>query len=82
MARCKIRVHLPSWVSEDYLEQLGSEKRIPVTDTKTRKTTYKWVKTSGKRNEVLDLWVYALSGGGSSRGSWRPTCQGQMGGSC
>lgn len=55
-------INIPAWVSKDYLEQLAGEKRVPVTDLKTRKTTYKWVKVGGRRNEVLDLWVYALSG--------------------
>ena len=54
-------VHLPAWVSEEYLEQLGAEKRVPVTDTKTRRTTYRWVKTRN-RNEAVDLWAYAFSG--------------------
>lgn len=53
---------LPAWTSKDYLDQIASEKRIPVTNPKTRKTTYQWVKVSGSRNEALDLWVYALSG--------------------
>jgi len=54
-------VNLPSWVSHDYLKQLAGEKRVPVTDKTTRKTTYRWVKTGGARNEALDLWVYNLS---------------------
>ena len=53
-------IHLPSWVSDEYLEQLGSEKRVPVTNVKTRKTTWQWVKTRS-RNEALDLWVYSLA---------------------
>jgi phage terminase large subunit GpA-like protein len=54
-------IHLPSWVSKEYLEQLSGEKRMPVVDPKTRKTSYRWVKTR-PRNEGLDLWSYALSG--------------------
>lgn len=54
-------IHLPSWVSDAYLDQLGAEKRVSVTDPKTRRTTFKWVKVRD-RNEALDLWVYALSG--------------------
>jgi phage terminase large subunit GpA-like protein len=54
-------IHLAEWVSDEYLEQLAGEKRVPVTDIKTRKTTYRWVKTRN-RNEALDLWSYALSG--------------------
>ncbi len=53
-------IHIPSWTSHEYHEQLGSEKRMPVTDTKTRKTTFKWVQTRA-RNEALDLWSYAMS---------------------
>lgn len=54
-------IHLPDWVSDEYLDQLASEKRLAVTDPKTRKTTYRWVKTR-PRNEALDLWVYVMSG--------------------
>lgn len=54
-------IYLPAWVSSDYLKQLAGEKRVPVTDAKTRRTTYKWVKVN-PRNEALDLWTYALSG--------------------
>ena len=53
-------IHIPSWASHEYHEQLGSEKRMPVTDTKTRKTSFKWVQTRA-RNETLDLWSYAYS---------------------
>lgn len=54
-------IHLAAWVTDDYLDQLASEKRMSVTDLKTKKTTWKWVKTQA-RNEALDQWVYALSG--------------------
>lgn len=54
-------IHLPAWVSDEYLAQLGGEKRVSTTDVKTRKTTYKWVKTRN-RNEAVDLWGYAYSG--------------------
>lgn len=53
-------IHLASWVTDEYLDQLASEKRMPVTDPKTKKTTWKWVKTRN-RNEALDQWVYTLS---------------------
>jgi phage terminase large subunit GpA-like protein len=53
-------IHIPAWASHEYHEQLGSEKRMPVTDTKTRKTSFKWVQTRA-RNEALDLWSYAYS---------------------
>ena len=55
-------VHLPNWVSEHYLNQLASEKRVPVTNKKTRKTTWQWVKVSGARDESADLWAYAYAG--------------------
>ena len=54
-------LHLPDWVPEEYLEQVAAEKRVPVTDKKTRKTTWTWVQTR-PRNEGCDLWCYALSG--------------------
>ena len=54
-------IHLPSWISKEYLDQLGAEKRMPVVDPKTRKVSYRWVSTR-PRNESLDLWSYALSG--------------------
>jgi phage terminase large subunit GpA-like protein len=53
-------VHIPSWTSQEYHEQLGAEKRMPVTDPKTRKTSYRWVQVR-PRNEALDLWCYAYS---------------------
>lgn len=54
-------IHLPAWVTDEYLEQITAEKRIPVTDPKTRITRYRWMKRRD-RNESLDLWVYALAG--------------------
>lgn len=54
-------IHLPAWVSDEYLDQLAAEKRVPVTDVKTRKTTYRWVRTRN-RNEAIDLWAYAYAG--------------------
>lgn len=53
-------VHIPHWTSDNYHEQLGSRKRMPVTDPKTKKTTYQWVRVT-PRNEALDLWKYAYS---------------------
>lgn len=53
-------IHLASWVTDAYLDQLASEKRMPVTDPKTKKTTWRWVRTQD-RNEALDQWVYTLS---------------------
>jgi len=52
-------MHLPEWTTEEYLAQLTGEKRIVVTNkrTKTKKTV--WVKTHS-RNEALDLEVYNL----------------------
>lgn len=54
-------IHLAEWVSDEYIDQLGGEKRVPYTDPKTRATHWRWMKTR-PRNEALDLWVYALSG--------------------
>ncbi len=54
-------IHLPAWVTDEYLDQMGAEKRVPVEDPRTHKISYRWVKTR-ERNEALDLWVYALSG--------------------
>lgn len=54
-------IHLPKWVTDEYLEQLGAEKRVSSKDPKTGKVTWTWIKTR-PRNEALDLWVYALSG--------------------
>lgn len=52
-------MHMPEWTTEEYLAQLTGEKRIVVTNkrTKTKKTV--WVKTHS-RNEALDLEVYNL----------------------
>ena len=52
-------MHMPEWTTEEYLAQLTGEKRIVVTNkrTKTKKTV--WVKTH-RRNEALDLEVYNL----------------------
>ncbi len=53
-------IHLAEWVSKEYLDQLGAEKRVPIVDPKTRRISYKWVKTR-TRNEALDLWSYTMS---------------------
>jgi phage terminase large subunit GpA-like protein len=51
-------IHLPHWVTDEYLEQLTAEKKVPFKNKKTRANHYVYVKT-GPRNEALDLWVYA-----------------------
>lgn len=53
-------IHLPDWVSTEYLEQLTGEKKVPFRDKRTRTTRYRWVKTHD-RNEALDLEVYGLA---------------------
>ncbi len=50
-------MHLPEWVTDEYLEQLTSEKRITVRDKRTRTRKSLYVKTYN-RNEALDLTVY------------------------
>jgi phage terminase large subunit GpA-like protein len=52
-------MHLPTWVEDEYIEQLTSEKRI--TRYKPGKgLTREYVKTRS-RNEALDLEVYVLA---------------------
>jgi phage terminase large subunit GpA-like protein len=54
-------IHLPTHLAnEEYLAQLTSEKKLTVTDKKTRARKVVWVKTH-TRNEALDLKVYALA---------------------
>lgn len=52
-------IHLPSWVDEEYLAQLTSEKAIRKY-VKGRGAVREWVKLR-ERNEALDLEVYALA---------------------
>jgi phage terminase large subunit GpA-like protein len=54
-------MHLPEWVTDEYLEQLTAEKKIPVENKRTRRIHFEYVKTHG-RNEALDLTVYAHAG--------------------
>jgi len=52
-------MHLPEWVTREYLEQLTAEKKLPKT-VKGRGTVYEWQKIRD-RNEALDLEVYCLA---------------------
>ena len=52
-------MHLPEWTTDEYLAQLTGEKRIVVTNKRTRTKKTIWVKTH-TRNEALDLAVYNL----------------------
>jgi phage terminase large subunit GpA-like protein len=54
-------VHLPDWLTEEYLEQLTAEKLVSKTDPKTRRTKREWVKAR-TRNEALDMTVGCLAG--------------------
>jgi phage terminase large subunit GpA-like protein len=54
-------MHLPDWVTEEYLEQLTGEKKITVRDKRTRTKKHLYVKTYA-RNEALDLTVYCHAG--------------------
>lgn len=54
-------VHLPEWVTEEFLAQLTGEKKIGVVDRRTHLKKYYWKKTH-TNNEALDLTVYALAG--------------------
>jgi phage terminase large subunit GpA-like protein len=51
-------LHLPEWVTDEYLSQLTGEKKIPVMIKRTRTTKRIYVKTHN-RNEALDLMVYS-----------------------
>ena len=55
------RIHLPKWISDDYLEQITAEKLVKHRNRKTGRETLAWIKTRD-RNEGLDLWVYAIAG--------------------
>ncbi len=67
LARMKIprpgpgHMHLPAWVTDEYLEQLTGEKKITVRDRRTRTRKPLYVKTY-TRNEALDLTVYCHAG--------------------
>jgi phage terminase large subunit GpA-like protein len=54
-------MHLPDWVTDEYLEQLTGEKKITVRDKRTRTKKVLYVKTY-TRNEALDLTVYCHAG--------------------
>jgi phage terminase large subunit GpA-like protein len=54
-------MHLPDWVTDEYLEQLTGEKKITVRDKRTRTRKVLYVKTYS-RNEALDLTVYCHAG--------------------
>lgn len=51
-------LHLPEWVTDEYLEQLTGEKKIPVHVRRTRSVKRIYIKTHS-RNEALDLAVYS-----------------------
>lgn len=52
-------MHFPSWTTQEYFDQLLSEKRIRVKNKRHRTSKIVWVKTN-PRNEALDLEVYQL----------------------
>jgi phage terminase large subunit GpA-like protein len=52
-------VHLPTWLPDQYLDQLTSEKKVTIRNPKTGKIRQEYHKTS-PRNEALDLEVYCL----------------------
>ena len=54
-------MHLPEWITDEYLEQLTGEKKITVRDKRTRTRKSLYVKTY-HRNEALDLTVYCHAG--------------------
>ncbi len=54
-------MHLPDWVTDEYLEQLTGEKKITVRDKRTRTKKVLYVKTYSP-NEALDLTVYCHAG--------------------
>jgi phage terminase large subunit GpA-like protein len=67
MSRLKIQskgpgyIHLPDWVTEEYLEQLTAERLVPRLDPKTKRVKRTWIKLRN-RNEALDLEVGCLAG--------------------
>lgn len=54
-------MHFPSWCTQEYFDQLTSERKTPVKNKRTGIRKIVWVKTH-TRNEALDLEVYALAG--------------------
>lgn len=50
-------MHLPAWATDEYLEQLTSEKKIITRHKRTRTKKSLYIKTHS-RNEALDLTVY------------------------
>lgn len=50
-------IHFPDWITDEYFEQLTSERRIPVVNKRLRTTRSVWVKMQ-ERNEALDNTVY------------------------
>jgi terminase, large subunit len=65
-ARLKIQqpgpgyMHFPDWTTDEYFAQLTSEKKIPVTNKRTRVTKHQYVRSH--RNEALDMTVYCHAG--------------------
>lgn len=55
-------IHLPAWVSDDYIDQLTSEKKITIRDKRLRRIRREYRKMAGVRNEALDLTVYGFAG--------------------
>jgi phage terminase large subunit GpA-like protein len=52
-------MHFPSWSTQEYFDQLLSEKKIRMKNKRTRISKTVWVKTH-TRNEALDLEVYGM----------------------
>jgi phage terminase large subunit GpA-like protein len=54
-------IHLPAWVTDEYLDQLTSEKKVRMRDKKRGgKVKTRWIKTH-ERNEALDCEVLSLA---------------------
>lgn len=49
--------HLPAWATDEWLEQLASEAKVPTLNKVTRSVVRRWVQVHS-RNEVLDCAVY------------------------
>ena len=54
-------IHLPTWATEEHLEQLTAEKLVTHQDRRTKRIKREWVKTR-THNEALDLEVGCLCG--------------------
>lgn len=54
-------VHLPSWVSEEFIKGLASERHEEIVDPKTGLTKQKWTKIED-RNEPWDCFTGAVAG--------------------